>query len=110
MCCARCRRDAVALLCVFTKTSYMPAHANCRVAQEAESGVEELEVALDAMAGMRHLFYDRYHVMSSVERRAGGQGVVQFASIANTFDKARLLLVHQKGISMAAGTKLVVLY
>ena len=49
-------------------------------------------MALDAMAGMRHLFYDRYHVMSSVERRAGGQGVVQFASIANTFDKVRVQL------------------
>ena len=58
-----------------------------RAAVESESPLDELEVALDAMCSMKEPFYSRYHLLSSVERRVGGQGLVQFASIVNTQDK-----------------------
>ena len=41
-----------------------------------------LEVALDAMCDMQARFHGRYIMLSSAQRRAGGQGVVQFAQIA----------------------------
>ena len=54
--------------------------------------MEELGVALDAMNSMQALFYYRYQLLSTVERRVGGQGVVQFAAITNTMEKVRLKL------------------
>lgn len=41
------------------------------------------------MCSMKEAFYHRYMLLSSVERRVGGQGLVQFASIVNTQDKVR---------------------
>eukprot|EP00892_Ulva_mutabilis_P005913 jgi/Ulvmu1/3694/UM017_0111.1 len=55
---------------------------------EAGSPVEELQVALDAMSSMQAPFYNRYRLSSAVDRRVGGQGVVQFAGIASTLDRA----------------------
>eukprot|EP00892_Ulva_mutabilis_P005772 jgi/Ulvmu1/3567/UM167_0001.1 len=57
---------------------------------EAGSPVEELQVALDAMNSMQAPFYHRYMMLSAVDRRVGGQGIVQFASIANTLDRAAI--------------------
>lgn len=39
------------------------------------------------MNSMQATFYKRYLLNSAVERRVGGQGVVQFAAIANTLDR-----------------------
>ena len=64
-------------------------NGGCRASGEAGSPLEELEVALDAMNSMQAPFFYRYHLLSAVDRRAGGQGVVQFATIANTVDKVR---------------------
>ena len=61
----------------------------CRVGKDADSPMEELQVALDAMHAMQSTFYGRYMLASSVERRAGGQGLVQFATISGTADKVR---------------------
>eukprot|EP00892_Ulva_mutabilis_P005912 jgi/Ulvmu1/3693/UM017_0110.1 len=57
---------------------------------EAKSPVEELQVALDAMNSMQAPFYNRYHLASAVDRRVGGQGIVQFASMSNTHDRAAI--------------------
>eukprot|EP00892_Ulva_mutabilis_P000505 jgi/Ulvmu1/10455/UM063_0010.1 len=61
-----------------------------KAAHESESPLDALEVALDAMCSMKEPFYHRYMLLSSVERRVGGQGLVQFASIVNTQDKAAI--------------------
>lgn len=70
---------------------FMRCVVRCRAAVTAESPLDELEVALDAMCSMKEPFYGRYTLLSSVERRVGGQGLVQFASIVNTQDKVRSL-------------------
>ena len=41
------------------------------------------------MNSMQAPFYYRYLLLSAVDRRVGGQGVVQFAAIVNTMDKVR---------------------
>lgn len=46
--------------------------------------MDELETALDAMCGMAEPFFGRYQLLSAVDRRVGGQGLVQFASIASS--------------------------
>ena len=56
----------------------------CRAADGAQSPAEELEVALDAMFSMHAPFNHRYRLFSAVQRRIGGQGMVQFASIFHT--------------------------
>ena len=61
----------------------------CRASGEAGSPLEELEVALDAMNSMQATFFYRYKLYSAVDRRVGGQGVVQFAAIGDTMDKVR---------------------
>lgn len=66
-------------------------HVVCRVAEGCERPLDELEVALDAMCAMGAPFYLRYEVLSAVDRRVGGQGLVQFASIPNNPDRVRLL-------------------
>ena len=60
----------------------------CRAAEEAGSPVEKLEWALDGMQSMREPFCGRFLLGSAVDRRTGGQGVVQFADIAGTRDRA----------------------
>lgn len=64
----------------------------CRAADAAGSPAEKLETALDAMHNQQATFYGRYTIASSVERRAGGQGIVQFAAIAGSLDRVRPLL------------------
>eukprot|EP00892_Ulva_mutabilis_P007594 jgi/Ulvmu1/5206/UM216_0001.1 len=59
---------------------------------EAGSRLGQLQVALDAMYNMHAPFYNRYRIESSYNRRVGGQGVVQFASIAGTQDRAAIKL------------------
>lgn len=44
-------------------------------------------MALDAMNNMQATFYNRYLLHTAVDRRVGGQGIVQFAGIANTLDR-----------------------
>lgn len=61
----------------------------CRAGDAARSPVEELEVALDAMHNMQAPFCGRYTLGSAIDRRSGGQGVVQFADIAGTRDRVR---------------------
>lgn len=56
----------------------------------AGSSVDELEDALDELAETGRHFMGRYLVGSNVERRSGGQGVVQFARIANTPDQVAI--------------------
>lgn len=51
--------------------------------------MDKLQIALDAMHSMQAVFLHRYTLGSSVERRVGGQGLVQFASIAGTLDRVR---------------------
>lgn len=58
-----------------------------RVDGNAESPLEQLQVALDATYAMHARFFNRYTVSSSVERRVGGQGLVQFGAIASTMDR-----------------------
>eukprot|EP00892_Ulva_mutabilis_P005985 jgi/Ulvmu1/3759/UM175_0006.1 len=57
-------------------------------AEEARTSLEALEVALDALFGMQAPFYGRYLLLSAVDRRCGGQGLVQFANIIHTPDRA----------------------
>ena len=61
----------------------------CRSAKESDSPLDALRLALDAMCSMKAPFYDRYHLLSAVERRVGGQGLVQFASVMNTREMVR---------------------
>eukprot|EP00892_Ulva_mutabilis_P002693 jgi/Ulvmu1/12424/UM009_0074.1 len=61
-----------------------------KAAHNSATQSDALEVALDAMCSMKEPFYHRYMLLSSVERRIGGQGLVQFASIVNTHDKAAI--------------------
>ena len=49
-------------------------------------------MALDAMNSLQAPFYYRYQLYSAVDRRVGGQGVVQFAAVADTRDQVRLHL------------------
>lgn len=63
-----------------------------RAATSSGSPVAELEVALDAMCALQARFHGRYTLLSGVERRAGGQGVVQFANI--TGDQSQVRLCH----------------
>lgn len=55
-----------------------------RAAEECESPLVALEVALDAMCAMAQPFHDMFHILSAVRRRVSGEDVVQFASIINT--------------------------
>lgn len=52
--------------------------------------VDELEDALDELAERQAHFMGRYLIGSNVERRSGGQGVVQFARIVNTPDEVAI--------------------
>eukprot|EP00892_Ulva_mutabilis_P002686 jgi/Ulvmu1/12418/UM009_0068.1 len=67
-----------------------------RAATTTTSPLDALEVALDAMCSMQEPFYDRYIIRSSLQRRVGGQGLVQFASILNTEDKAAIKFYMDK--------------
>lgn len=60
---------------------------SCRAAGDADDPLDQLEVALDGMHCMQSPFYYRYNILSAVERRVGGQGLVQFASMSNTQEK-----------------------
>jgi hypothetical protein len=46
--------------------------------------VEDLEDALDALFETGRKFLGCYSILSNVERRGGGQGVVQFAQLTGT--------------------------
>lgn len=46
-----------------------------------ERPIEKLEAALDALYDHNQPFFDRYHLLSGIERRVGGQGLVQFARV-----------------------------
>ena len=48
-------------------------------AQSAAEEVANLEAVLDSMHARSELFLDQYLIHSREDRRAGGQGVVQFA-------------------------------
>lgn len=61
----------------------------CRVAQACTKALDELEVALDAMCAMRAQFFLRYEILSAVDRRVGGQGLVQYACVPNQPDRVR---------------------
>ena len=41
------------------------------------------------MCTMQQLFYNRYHILSAVDRRLGGQGLVQFAGIISSQHRVR---------------------
>lgn len=60
------------------------ATAGTTVASKPMSAFEQLEDALDCMHAARAPFLARFHVLGAVERRSGGQGVVQFAAIAGS--------------------------
>jgi hypothetical protein len=62
-----------------------PGGAVCR----GEQLIEQLEAALDALYDRKLPFFGKYHLFSAVERRVGGQGLVQFARIGNTADMVR---------------------
>jgi len=44
------------------------------------AAIDRLEAALDVMHASKVLFLGSYSMLGAVERRAGGQGVVQFAA------------------------------
>lgn len=67
-----------------------------------ERPIEQLEVALDALYNRKLPFFGRYHLFSAVERRTGGQGLVQFARIGNTTDTVRALLIVSSGSPVLA--------
>ena len=46
--------------------------------------IENLEDALDMLCELGHKFLGRYTILSSIERRGGGQGVVQFAQVVGS--------------------------
>lgn len=54
-----------------------------------EKPIEQLEAALDALYDRKLPFFGRYHLLSAVERRVGGQGLVQFARIGHGTDLVR---------------------
>jgi hypothetical protein len=54
-----------------------------------ETPTEQLEAALDALYERKLPFYARYKLFSAVERRVGGQGLVQFARIGNGNEMVR---------------------
>eukprot|EP00892_Ulva_mutabilis_P005991 jgi/Ulvmu1/3764/UM175_0012.1 len=56
----------------------------------AASQIEALEVALEAMCNMHEMLLGRYLPLSAAHRRVGGQGVVQFATIAHSQDQAAI--------------------
>ena len=56
----------------------------CRAAEDCKTAADALEVALDGMCALETPFYYRYNILSAVDRRGGGQGLVQFASMTNT--------------------------
>ena len=56
----------------------------CRAAEDCKTSADALEVALDGMCALETPFYYRYNILSAVDRRGGGQGLVQFASMTNT--------------------------
>ena len=62
---------------------------HCRLAGECTTPVDRLEVALDGLCAMHALFYHRYWVLTAVDRRASGQGLVQFAVVMNTQNQVR---------------------
>lgn len=66
----------------------------CRAANVTQSPLDQLEVALEAMCCMAAPFHSRYQVHSAMQRRVGGQGIVQFATIINTEDKVWLQLTR----------------
>lgn len=69
----------------------------------AGSSVDKLEDALDELAETGRHFMGRYLVGSNVERRSGGQGVVQFARIANTPDQVAIkFYTHREVRSLRA--------
>lgn len=59
----------------------------CRASSDVESPLEQLQVALDATYAMQARFFNQYTVASPMQRRVGGQGLVQFGVIANTIDQ-----------------------
>lgn len=61
----------------------------CRGASGVSS-VDALEDALDELAEQGTPFMERYLIGSSVDRRSGGQGVVQFARIHNAPDQVAI--------------------
>ena len=79
------------------------AACQCRASSEAGTPLDELEVALDAMNSMQARFHYRYHLLSAVDRRVGGQGVVQFAAIVDTMDKVRQQLTLDANLPKAEG-------
>jgi hypothetical protein len=54
---------------------------------------ERLEAALDALCGRKVPFYGQYRLFSAVERRVGGQGIVQFAQIGQSSAMVRSCLL-----------------
>lgn len=74
--------QAKAKLVWMSIASAMQAFSVCRAAVTAGSPMGELEVALDAMCDLQAPFHGRYIMMSSIDRRSGGQGIVQFANVS----------------------------
>ena len=79
----------------------------CRASDGVGSPLEELEVALDAMSSMQAPFFYRYQLYSAVDRRVGGQGVVQLAAIADTRDQVCLNLPSNGSLPRTEGFPLM---
>ena len=56
----------------------VPARPSCVHAAAPPSGIQDLEDALNSMHRTGALFFGKYVVLASSERRLGGQGIVQF--------------------------------
>eukprot|EP00892_Ulva_mutabilis_P002841 jgi/Ulvmu1/12558/UM090_0045.1 len=78
---------STATVTAFTNLTWSGYH---RMGDSAGSASEELQVALDAMCSMQEPLLGRYLPLSAAQRRAGGQGVVQFATVAHTQDQAAI--------------------
>eukprot|EP00892_Ulva_mutabilis_P005656 jgi/Ulvmu1/3462/UM016_0082.1 len=61
-----------------------------RAAEGCAMPADELEVALDALCAMETPFLFRYNILSAVDRRVGGQGLVQFATMTNSQQRAAI--------------------
>lgn len=74
-----------------------------RAEQDAKrlAEVEDLEDALDALCETGRKFLGRYVILSNVERRGGGQGVVQFAQVAGSAEMVAIKFFNRIEVCLA---------
>lgn len=77
-------------ICTYALRSVQHAWLPCRPGPGPDAPLIALLTALDTMCAVHAVFFHCYALLSAAERWVGGRGVVQFATIANTHEQARL--------------------